>query len=220
MVSHARIVRPIVLLGFAAAASYVAARLLSTTPGTDANLGSLWDPSVLLSWIAVLVLCGAIVVPALRALRTKRIGRKLLLGMLALLLLAGTLLLPILFAHYRGKLGFAQIVATPGAGGISHGLDKTVLAVILGTPPLVALTAIVFPWRQKMQRVLDKYLPLPALMAIVSAVVLAWSIHRIYKKVHWNWTSATVISAAAALCIFAIYLGFGMFKRPKRPITL
>jgi hypothetical protein len=58
-------------------------------------------------------------------------------------------------------------------------------------------------------------------MALVSGFVPVWTVLEISEDVQWsNRKGDTVFSAAAAVVVFAIYLGHGMFKKPKKPVAV
>jgi hypothetical protein len=61
-----------VVVGFGAAAFYVAARLITTDAGKSAPLGSVWSPRVLLTWAAAVAVLAVAAVPGLRAREAAR----------------------------------------------------------------------------------------------------------------------------------------------------
>jgi hypothetical protein len=61
-----------VVVGFGAAAFYVAARLITTDVGKSAPLGSVWSPRVLLTWAAAVAVLAVAAVPGLRAREAAR----------------------------------------------------------------------------------------------------------------------------------------------------
>jgi patatin-related protein len=218
--------RAAVIIGFAAAATYLAARLLSTVPETDGrpnhpSLGELWDPAVLLSWMAVLVLGGAIIVPTIRALRARsdRRWRKLWLSALSLALIVSAFGVPIGAAMMGGHFGVEQLLGMPGAAGIPNGGTKTVLGLIVGTPVVLATIAAAFPFKQKLSDFIDRHLPFSILYSVVGAFVLCWSIWKITQHWNWNWRAYIGISAGAAALLFAIYIAQAMLNRTKDPLT-
>lgn len=218
--------RAAVIIGFAAASCYVAARLLSTVPRTDGipnhpALGELWDPALLLSWTAVLVLGGAIIVPAVRAIRTRsdRGWRKLWLSVLSIGLVVTAFGIPIGAALIGGHFGIEQLLGMPGAAGIPHGGSKIVLGLMLGTPVVLAGVAAAFPFKQRLSDFMDRHVPFSILYGVVGGFVLCWSVWKITEHWKWNWRAYTAISAGAAALLFAIYIAQAMLKRTKDPLT-
>jgi hypothetical protein len=215
-----------VIIGFASAAAYVAARLLSTQPTIDGrpnrpSLGELWDPGFLLSWIAVLVLAGALFVPVIRAIRTRgdRRWRRLWLSALSLALVVTAFGIPIGAVCVGGHFGLEQLLGMPGAAGIPHGGSKIVLGLVLGTPALLTFVTAAFPFKQKLSDFMDRHLPFSILYGVVGGFVLCWSVWTITQHWSWNWRAYLGISTGAAAVLFAIYIAQAMLKRTKAPLT-
>jgi predicted acylesterase/phospholipase RssA len=229
IVARTRRARASVIVGFAAAASYLIARLLSASPRMPSSvpfaerppnhpeLGALWDPGVLLTWLAVLVLLGAIFVPALRAVRARsdRRRRKALLALLAAALFVFAFVVPIAAAAAGGRFGLEQLLGTPGAAGIPHGGTKTVLGLLLGTPAVLALVPAVVPGRELLQRFVDRHVALSFLYGALALAVLGWSIWKITDHVALNWRVYALASAGAATLLFAVYIANGMLARRR-----
>jgi hypothetical protein len=169
----------------------------------------------------VLVLLGVIVVPSIRALRTRRDRgwRKLWLSVLALALLAFVLLVPAVAAARGGGFGLAQLLGTPGAAGIPHFGSKAVL-LILGAPPAVAIAAAPFPFKDRLGALVNKYMPLSLLYLLLSGFVLGWSVRKISRHFDTNWRAWVVSAVGFAVLVFAGYIARSVLKRTKNPLTL
>jgi patatin-related protein len=196
-----------VLVGFAAAATYIAARL-TTADHQPAPLGSLWSVPVLLSWIAALGVAGVVIVPLLRAARTRSWARRLTQGGMALLLLTAILALPIALARIEGKLHFAQIVATPGSFGLPLILAGIAFAVTLGGSPLVGLRFLPGAVAARLEPITEK-LPMFIVIGVPAALVAVFSSIKLVEVIGTNWQAPAALSAFAAIPLFGAYLIFG-----------
>jgi hypothetical protein len=236
VVAASRLVRVATVFGFASAASYIVARLLTATPRfvtygqgettttpNHPHLSTLWNSAWLLGWVALLVLLGAIFVPAFRALRTdgaKRPERKALLAGLTVALVAFALVVPILAAWRGGHFGLEQLLGTPDADGLPNHGSVAILAIILGTPVLYAVSSGAIPGTAWLQGLIDRRVPVSTIYAALSVLVLAWSLWKISHHVTLNWRVWAVASAGLATALFAVYITHGVVKGPKNPMTL
>lgn len=217
VVSRSPRVRASVVLGFAAAVAYVLVRLTTADPHLKAPLGSLWNPSVLLSWLAVLVIVGAIAAPGIRARYARGWKRKLVNGSLAAALALGALLVPVALAHWLGNRHYVQLLATPGAKGLPDLWSKALLVAVLAAPTTLALGSLPIPALSRLRSVLRR-IPYDIAMGLVSIGVLGWSAWQIDDAGAGNWRGYAAASAGMATLALALYLLHGIIGPKKKPL--
>ncbi len=189
---------------FFGASSYIALRL-TTTHERHAGLGSLWSVPTLLYWVSALALFGVILVPLVRIAKTHSDWRRFRQIAWLIGLVGTALALPIFFASWKGKLPFAEIIATAGSRALPAALTGLALAVaIAGVPTLKFLPGFV---SDKVAGLL-KRLPLTALLGAIGFVLGGYSSRYLGAASAW-WQWAAAASAWASVLVFAGYSALG-----------
>jgi hypothetical protein len=205
-----------VLLGFAAAAFYIAARVITTDPDATAPFGAIWDTSVLLSWVSALAVLGLVFVPGWRAYRTRSTSRRLFqaLDAIAFLMTGG------LVAVGLGiwKLGVASTATTPGAFSPPHWV--VVYALVAAVVGPVALRRLPVPdWiPSAIQSRVERRMSTAVVVGVGAALVFGWSIDPVTSRLQgatvWREVIAWLALAGGALCL--LYLAVMVISRARR----
>jgi patatin-related protein len=192
-----------VLLGFVAAAFYIAARLITTDRSATAPFGAIWDPAVLLSWVSALAVLGLVFVPGWRAYRTRSWWRRTFQGIDAAAFLATGGLVAVGIGIW--KLGVAKTATTPGAFAPPHWVViYALLAAVIGPPALRWLP--VPGWiPQRIQRGVERRLSIAVVVGIGSGLVFGWSLPVVARHLFgdplWQELIAWFAFAGAGLCV-------------------
>jgi hypothetical protein len=209
-----------VVAAFSAAALYLGARIAATESTDVVDARDLSLPELLLAMVALLVVAGAVVLPAVRAW----LGggwRRWAWGVLALLLLAAGGLAGSMAATLAGPLSWAHLLVAPD---VEPPWYVTLLPIAIGTgavvvgprplrKPVSELAAA--PWRGTWSLLL---------VGLATAIVTVWAagpiIDAIDHGLWWQRTAAIFAVAAIPLALIAfVVLPPWLVKRPppRRP---
>lgn len=192
---------------FAGASTYVALRLTTATE-SNAPLGALWSPPVLLLWISALTVVGVIVVPGVRIAKTDIRRRWFTQGAAAFTLVVTTLGLPVLLAAWRGGLGVTGLLTTGGAEHVPTWLTWLALSAAVTGVPALRLNPLA---GKKLIISLAQKLRLPVLLGAIGAVLAGYASWQLGSSIDrlWSWEFFAALSAWLSVPLFALYLVFG-----------
>lgn len=195
-----------VVVALLGAVSYVAARLVTTTPPTQASLASFHSPHVLLTWVAWLGIIGVVAVPLLRMWRAPG-WRHVTQGFAALVLLAGALGVPIGIAAAYGNLATVDVLTTGTAFRLPEALAWVALAAVVAGQPLRRISV---PGKSAVEHAL-KRVSLTVVVGTVAAVVAGISILHLAPSLGSpdTWRFAVAVSALASVPLLILYLVLG-----------
>jgi predicted acylesterase/phospholipase RssA len=137
-VAPSRFSRLTVILGFWAAAIYLASRVLSTGPGAELKFSSVWSLPSLTALVAALGALGVAGVPGLRAWRHVHILRNVLLAGFLVLAAGG---LAAALGIWKGDLDVERVLFAPGA----ETPPEWALIAVLGTVGILSLARLPLP---------------------------------------------------------------------------
>jgi patatin-related protein len=203
-----------VVVGFAAAATFLAARLLQADPRLPAEISGLRSWSFLLTLLALAAVLGVVLVPFVRALRGSRPRRLRQLFWLGLLVLAFAPFVAL--ANVRvieGPLTLGQLLAAPGAPAVPGWLVGVVATVVLGLPLLqgIGLPGAV---RARLERRLGRpwggWLSL-ALLVAAAVGLLRYSLPPVFSALGDGWHES--VAAGSALLASLACAAYVLLRR-------
>jgi patatin-related protein len=207
-----------VLLGFVAAAFYIAARLITTDPNETAPFGAIWDPAVLLSWVSALGVLGLVFVPGWRAYRTRSVARRVVQALDSAAFLATGGLVAVSLGIW--KLGVAATATTPGAFAPPHWVVVyALLAAVVGP---AALRRLPVPgWiPSAIQTRVERRMSIAVVVGIGSALVFGWSVPVVAGRLQGDplWKELIAWFAFAGAALSALYLVAIVIGRLRRRV--
>jgi hypothetical protein len=205
-----------VLLGFVAAAFFIAGRRITTDPNATAPFGAIWDRAVLLSWVSALAVLGLVFVAGWRAYRTRFPLRRTFQAIDAIAFLATGGLVAVGLGVW--KLGVAATATTPGAFAPPE--TVVVYALLAAVVGPAALRRLPVPgWIPgAIQTRVERRMTTAIVVGIGSALVLGWSAPVVTSRLRddplWKELIAWFALAGAALSL--LYLAAIVIARLRR----